>query len=64
MSNYLDSIPQAVATIVSSCYGAVLSGTGKAPSYLDETEKRITAFADQLARTLAKALLDASAGKL
>ena len=63
MSSYLDAIPQAVATIVSSCYGSLLSGVGKGTGYQDEVEKRIVGFTDQLTRTIAKALADAEAGK-
>jgi hypothetical protein len=40
-----------------------LAAPGKAETFQDETEKRVVNFADQLARTLAKALRDAEAEK-
>ncbi|HEX8112075.1 MAG TPA: hypothetical protein VF516_30290 [Kofleriaceae bacterium] len=63
MSSYLDSIPSAVATIVSSCYGSLLAGVGKGPSFQKEMEKHVIDFTDQLTRTIAKALADAEAGE-
>lgn len=63
MSNYLEpgpqaAVAQAVATIVSSCFGSVLSkATGVPDKERDALEQRVINFADQLTRTLAKALI-------
>lgn len=64
MSSHLDSIPQAVATIVSACYGSLLHAAGKSTTYQDENEKRIINFAGELARALAKAIQDSDAGRI
>jgi hypothetical protein len=57
MSSYLDSIPQAVATIVSSYVNTY--GQGTPAGLRDDIEKRVIALTEQLIGTFAKALRDA-----
>jgi hypothetical protein len=56
MSNYLDSIPQAVAIIVGAFVGGAASNAQ--PGNLNEIEKRIPILVEQLIATFTKALRD------
>lgn len=60
MANYLDSIAPAVATIVQHTAGYIVHSHQTA----EDKEKALLAYTDKLARTFAKALLDANAGKI
>ncbi len=60
MSNYLEAIPAAVATIVASIPKTISLNSD---ADLDKMQKRIIDLADQLTRTLAKALRDTEEGK-
>lgn len=54
MSSYLDGIPQAVATIMTTF-------ADRFSAVPDDSLERIAQFADQLTRSLAKALREADA---
>lgn len=60
MSNYLDSIPAAVATIVAAVPRQTRAPEGDAE--LDKIQKRVVDLTDQLTRTFVKALGEAQAG--
>lgn len=55
MNNYLDSIPQAVATIVSSC----VSQIGSTKSMDDATSEWVVNLTTRLTRTLVKIMFEA-----
>ena len=66
MSNYIDAIPQAVATIVSACYGEPLSKEAQSslPANMQEAiltklENRLVGLAERLTQTFIKAIRDA-----
>ena len=61
MSSYLDSIPQAVATIVSACIAQ--GGTALKPEVKDTLAAWAVDLTDKLTRTLAKGLREAGAEK-
>lgn len=57
MSSYLDSIPSAVATIVSACIAKC--GDAKTPDAKDSVGKWAIDLTDKVARTLTKSLSEA-----